>query len=120
MEVLEPSENLRIYNNGTTGTSGPSTVVPTRSASWDYTSRDWFQYPILTEAPSPVHVLAENVIFLAVLPMVAPQNAANPPDPGARRHFHRHRAGLPLRHRAHARPTRRRTRRTSFRRWFTS
>ncbi len=76
MEVLEPSENLQLYNK----TSGPSTTVSTRSASWDYTARDWFQYPVLTETPSPVHVLAENVIFLAVLPIVAPQNAQIPPN----------------------------------------
>ena len=74
MEVLEPSENLQIYNK----TSGSSTTTPVRSASWYYTARDWFQYPVLTESPTPVHVLAENVIFLALLPMVAPQNATNP------------------------------------------
>ena len=74
MEVLEPSENLQIYNK----TSGPSTTTPVRSKSWYYTAYDWFQYPILNETPAPVHVLADNVVFLAILPIVAPQNATNP------------------------------------------
>ena len=82
MEVVEPSEKLRIYNNGQGGTSGPSSYLSTRSAAWDYASTDWFQYPALTEAPSPVHVLAENIIFLALLPMVAPQNASPSANPG--------------------------------------
>lgn len=80
MELIEPTENLRIYSvastgGGTTGTSGPSSTSPTRSASWDYASTDWFTYPVVSESASSVHVLAENIVFLSILPMVAPQNA---------------------------------------------
>ena len=85
MELVEPSENLRIYSNGSTGTSGPLSQGSTTSASWGYASTDWFTYPInpggpsSPESPNPVHVLAENIIFLAILPMLAPQNAQMPP-----------------------------------------
>ena len=87
MEVVEPSEYLRIYGvtsgSGTTpGTSGPSPDGKNQSASWGYASTDWFTYPISSETPTPVHVLAENIVFLALLPMVAPQNASSPAPDG--------------------------------------
>ena len=73
-EMIEPSENLSIYNY----TSGPDQNKPKQSASWNYTGTQWFQSP-LAASPVPAHVLAENVILLALLPMVAPQNAQYPP-----------------------------------------
>jgi uncharacterized protein (TIGR02599 family) len=74
MELIQPTENLSIY----TYTSGPSSSDAAASNSWYYFGWDWFQTP-LTSGNPPVHVLAEDVIFLALLPMVAPQNAQFPP-----------------------------------------
>ena len=76
MELVEPSEYLTVYNY-TSGTSG------TNSASWYYNTNSasgkaWFQTPLTASYGPPVHAIAENVVFLAFLPMVAPQNATSP------------------------------------------
>ena len=113
MELIEPTENLRIYSvastgGGTTGTSGPSSTSPTRSASWDYASTDWFTYPVYQwRRRVPVHVLAENIVFLALLPMVAPQNVQSlDPNgtPAPERDFSPYLVGQRLSLRYHARP----------------
>jgi uncharacterized protein (TIGR02599 family) len=74
MELIQPTENLSIY----TYTSGPGSINASASSSWYYFGWDWFQTP-LTSGNPPVHVLAEDIIFLALLPTVAPQNAQYPP-----------------------------------------
>jgi uncharacterized protein (TIGR02599 family) len=77
MELVEPSDSLTIYND-TSGTYTSSTG--TFSKSWTYTGKDWFQTPISNNNRRP---LADNVILLAFLPMVAPQNAQNPQNGAA-------------------------------------
>ena len=73
MEMIEPSDHLTIYND----TSGPKTPGnPQYSNSWYYNGQDWFKTPMGNS--NYVHVIAENVILLVLLPMVAPQNAQNP------------------------------------------
>lgn len=84
MELIEPSERLTVYNY-TSGSDG-ATPMP-KSNSWTYTNFDWFQIPLGTSSTSnqtstPVHVLADNVIFLALLPTLAPENAQQNPGPG--------------------------------------
>jgi uncharacterized protein (TIGR02599 family) len=88
MELIEPSDYLTIYNY----TSGPETSGTTSPAkSWFYNTQStngaaWFQTPLTatyqfgnqTIQPS-VHTIAENIMFLMILPMVAPQNARMPP-----------------------------------------
>ena len=74
MELLEPSENISIYNY----TSGPA-ASGTGTQSWYYHGLDWFTNPITqTQAAPPIHSIADNIVFLAFLPMVAPQNAQEP------------------------------------------
>jgi uncharacterized protein (TIGR02599 family) len=68
MEMVEPSDSLTIY----TKTSGGTTA----SNSWTYTGKDWFQTPYKNSNFRPI---ADNIILLAFLPMVAPQNALSPP-----------------------------------------
>ncbi|MEI6071371.1 MAG: Verru_Chthon cassette protein C [Verrucomicrobiae bacterium] len=58
MELMQPSESMSIYNY----TSGSST----------YNGKEWFT-DALTIPPVPVHVLAENVIALVLLPKLTPQ-----------------------------------------------
>ncbi len=82
MELIEPSDSLSIYKY----TSGAHAFTSgTASASWSYTGMDWFQ-PLVTPVGTttrPVHVIADNVVLLSFLPMVAPQNAQNPPGGAA-------------------------------------
>lgn len=81
MELVEPTEKLSIY----TYTSGlKSGATPPQTKSWTYNTLEWFQTPLL-DAPSatppvtaPVHVVAENIILLALLPMVSPKDAKLP------------------------------------------
>jgi uncharacterized protein (TIGR02599 family) len=56
MEYLEPSNALSVYNY-TSGTSGAN-----------YAGRDWFADAFGPLGTAPVHVLAENVIALVLLP----------------------------------------------------
>ncbi len=85
MEMIEPTERLAVYNY-TSGTN-PS-VTPTQSKSWTYTGQQWFQNSLGLPLPSngasgtgtrPAHAIATNVLFLALLPMVAPRDAQTPP-----------------------------------------
>ena len=90
MEMIEPTENLSVYNY----TSGPDPAVttpPLRSKSWGYTGKEWFQNALALPLTSgsqtpgstrPAHAIASNVIFLALLPMVAPRDSADA-QPGA-------------------------------------
>ncbi len=88
MEMVEPTENLAVYNY-TSGTK-PSTT-PTQSKSWTYTGKDWFQNSLALPLPTsgssgtgtrPAHAIATNVLFLALLPMVAPRDAQPPAGGG--------------------------------------
>ena len=82
MELVEPTDNLSIY----TYTSGLKTgATPPQTKSWTYTGLDWFQNPLNSDSPSatsptppPVHAVTENVILLAILPMVSPKDAQSP------------------------------------------
>ncbi len=77
MELIEPSENLSIYRY----TSGSNGATVPRTKSWSYFTREWFQTPLALPAASrPAHVVAENIVFLALLPIVAPRNAAQPEE----------------------------------------
>ena len=61
MELMEPTENLSIYNY-TSGNNG-------------YTNIDWISNSMALPAPSrPAHVLAENVIALILLPKLSPND----------------------------------------------
>jgi uncharacterized protein (TIGR02599 family) len=59
MEYLQPSNALTVYS----WTSGNPT----------YTGRDWFSDAFNPPATAPVHILAENVIALIVLPKLSQQ-----------------------------------------------
>jgi len=61
MELMQPSETMSLY----TYTSGNST----------YTNRAWFTDALAT-SPPPVHVLAENVIALVLLPKLSAEDIA--------------------------------------------
>ncbi len=85
MEMIEPSDSLTIYND-TSGSNSPGNPnSPTAaSISWTYTKMDWFQTPYQNSTNSSsldyqcARPIADNVICLAFLPMVAPQNAQYP------------------------------------------
>ncbi len=74
MEMVEPSDSLTIYNYTSGAKSG---VTPPQGKSWSYIGSEWFQTPLSSATP-PVHLIAENVIFLALLPMVSPNDATTP------------------------------------------
>ena len=57
MEFIEPTEKLSVYNY----TTNPS-----------YTNIDWISNSLTMGSTRPVHVLAENVIALVVLPKLSP------------------------------------------------
>jgi uncharacterized protein (TIGR02599 family) len=59
MEMLQPANGLTVYNF----TSGNPT----------YAGHDWFTVPLSLSSP-PVHVLAENVIALVLLPKLSTDN----------------------------------------------
>ena len=61
MELMQPSEAMTIYNY-TSGTNGTSS----------YSGHEWFT-DALSAATPPVHVLAENVIALVLIPKLAPE-----------------------------------------------
>ena len=63
MELMEPTENLSIYNY----TSGNRT----------YTNIDWITNSMANPTNRPAHVLAENVIALIVLPKLSPTDVSN-------------------------------------------
>ena len=70
MEMMQPSQALSIYNytSGLTSGGTPKTL--------SYTGMDWFLNPMGSTTP-PVHVLAENIVALVLLPKLTPvaQNA---------------------------------------------
>jgi uncharacterized protein (TIGR02599 family) len=57
MEFMEPTEKLSVYNY----TTNPS-----------YTNIDWITNSLISGSTRPVHVLAENVIAMVVLPKLSP------------------------------------------------
>ncbi len=68
-ELMQPTNALSIYSF----TSGLSGGVP---KNLSYTGRDWFTVPLnITDASTnpvrPVHVLAENIIALVILPKLS-------------------------------------------------
>ena len=58
MELMEPTENLSVYNY----TSG----------NRSYTNIDWISNSMILTTNRPAHVLAENVIALIILPKLSP------------------------------------------------
>jgi uncharacterized protein (TIGR02599 family) len=62
MELMEPTENLSIYNY----TSG--------GAASKYTGIDWVTNSMMMTTNRPVHVLAENIIALILLPKLSPSD----------------------------------------------
>jgi len=58
MELMEPTENLSIYNYTATNRS--------------YTNVDWIANSMTLTSSRPAHVLAENVIALIILPKLSP------------------------------------------------
>jgi uncharacterized protein (TIGR02599 family) len=84
MEMTEPSDALSIYSHtsGTLTGSPAANGNPTYySVSWTYNARDWFRTPLGN--PAYAHAMAENVVLLCFLPMVAPEVAQNPPGGAA-------------------------------------
>lgn len=67
MEAMEPSNDLTLYNY----TSGTNSNGLSRNIS--YTTHEWFTNMLYGNNPS-THVLAENIIALLFLPMLAPQD----------------------------------------------
>jgi uncharacterized protein (TIGR02599 family) len=63
MELMQPSNALTIYNY----TSGNSA----------YYGTDWFSVAFTPPASRPVHILAENVVALVILPKLTPADEAN-------------------------------------------
>jgi uncharacterized protein (TIGR02599 family) len=94
MELMQPSNQMTIYNYtsgyDTTGTNPrnlnyvtnpalPGLSVPTLASgpsTYDSTGRNWFM-DAMTAAHPAVHVLAENVIALVLLPKLTPQDEQN-------------------------------------------
>ena len=75
MEMMEPSEKNNLYKY----TSGLDTNKKPKSSS--YVGNEWF-VDSLKSTPRPVHVLAENIIALVLLPKLSPndQNAGGYAD----------------------------------------
>jgi len=65
MEMTQPSESMSIYKY----TSGPATGTPLNCEN--YTGLDW-----VPPAPSPEHILADNVIALILSPQISPSDAS--------------------------------------------
>jgi len=63
-ELIQPANDLTIYNF-TSGTSG------SQAKNLSYTGKDWFAPAISSASNRPVHVLAENVIALILLPKLS-------------------------------------------------
>ena len=63
MELMEPTENLSVYNYTSTNRS--------------YTNVDWISNSMILTTNRPSHVLAENVIALIVLPKLSPTDVSN-------------------------------------------
>lgn len=63
MELMEPTENLSVYNYTSTNRS--------------YTNVDWVSNSMTLATNRPAHVLAENVIALIILPKLSPTDVAN-------------------------------------------
>ena len=76
MELIEPSDALTIYNDTSGQQTSPSAQA---SKSWWYNAKDWYQTPYNNGDYYPI---ADNIVALAFLPMVAPQNATSPAPDG--------------------------------------
>jgi len=62
MELMEPTESLSVYNYTT---------------NRSYTGIDWITNSLSMTANRPVHVVAENVIAMILLPKLAPNDQTN-------------------------------------------
>lgn len=78
MELMQPSNELSVFNY----TSGIGKYAPNIANNMRYSSaspvsgftgREWFTDPLSLPQAAPVHVLAENVIALIILPKLSPQ-----------------------------------------------
>jgi uncharacterized protein (TIGR02599 family) len=65
-ELMQPANQFSLYSR-TSGLSGG------KPRNLSYTGREWFN-DALTATPPPVHVLAENVVALVLLPKLSPQD----------------------------------------------
>jgi uncharacterized protein (TIGR02599 family) len=70
MELMEPTENLSVYNY-TSGTNSSGAYNSTT-----YTNVDWISNSMTLTTNRPAHVLAENVIALIFLPKLSPTDIA--------------------------------------------
>ena len=81
MELMQPSNELSVlsytsgigkYKAGVANNLLYSSAKPPGG----YTGREWFTDPLALTSQSPVHVLAENVVALVLLPKLTPQEDA--------------------------------------------
>ncbi len=70
MEMLQPTESLTIYTNST-GTAG----TPPAYDGWFYN----FLPPNVAITSAPVHMLADNIIALVILPELSPHDSSTTP-----------------------------------------
>lgn len=74
-ELIQPANQMSVYQytSGTNGSGKPKNLT--------YTGAEWFE-PALSQPGNtrPVHVLAENVIALVILPKLSSQEDANGTD----------------------------------------
>ncbi len=76
MELMQPSNELSIYKYTSGMSNGVANSILYSSAkpgTNGWTGREWFTDPIKQPEPTPVHMLAENVIALVILPRLSPQ-----------------------------------------------
>lgn len=76
MEFMEPSDRLTIfkYTSGVNGNNvAKNLLYSSASPGSGFTGREWFTDSLALQANAPVHVLAENVIALVILPKLSPQ-----------------------------------------------
>jgi uncharacterized protein (TIGR02599 family) len=68
MEMIEPSSNLALYQytSGTNSSGAPNSAA--------YAGKDWYINSLSTRS---VHVLAENVIAMVILPKLSPDDQAS-------------------------------------------
>jgi uncharacterized protein (TIGR02599 family) len=67
MELMQPANSLSIYQytSGKDGSGKPKNLT--------YTGKEWFSDAFNPPATAPVHVLAENVVALVILPKLSSQ-----------------------------------------------
>ncbi len=79
MELMQPANELSLFSytsgRGKYKAGEPnSSLYSSFSPPGGFTGREWFTEPLSVATPAPrVHVLAENVIAMVILPKLAPQ-----------------------------------------------